>query len=319
MTHTWRVVLLMTVAVGVLAFTLGAGCSGNSAASAPPRTPAFDETRAFSDLEHQVALGYRVPGTAAHRTTRDWLVAQLKAAGAEVTLQPFSQPLGGRETQMWNIIAQVPGTGAAPRELVLLAAHWDSRPTADKDPDPARRATPIAGANDGASGVAVLLEVARQLQARPIDRDVTIVLFDGEDYGPEINNMLLGSKYYAKHLPERKPTWGILLDMIGDKDLAIYREPDSEARAKAVNDRVFSAARQLGYLRTAGQPGFVDAQFRYTITDDHTPINDAGIPMVDLIDFTYTPWHTTGDTVDKCSAASLKVVGNTLLYALEME
>lgn len=314
----WWGFFTTTLVLGMLAVSLGAGCSQRASGAPIIHTPEFDQMRAWNDLKHQVAFGYRIPGTKAHRQTRDWLEAQLSAMAPVVHLQPFTHMHQGHPVQMWNIIATIPGNGPAPRESVLLGAHWDTRPFADQDPIPANRSIPIAGANDGASGVAVLLEIARQLKADPIGRDVTIVLFDGEDYGHNVDEMLLGSAYYAAHLPKDKPSWGILLDMIGDKDLDIYREPDSEVHAKAVNDRVFRAAHELGYIRTDGVSGFVDELYQYSITDDHTPINAAGVPMADLIDFDYPPWHTVGDTVDKCSADSLKIVGKTVLYALQM-
>ncbi|MHB0938633.1 MAG: M28 family peptidase [Armatimonadota bacterium] len=312
----WRPARALLTVFASMAFLLTAGCT---------RGPAFDETRAWRDLQAQVDFGYRVPGTKAHLATRDWLVEQLTPLAAKVTLQPFSHKLGGREVKMWNIIADFPGTGKAPREQVLLAAHWDTRPTADYDAVPARRTQPIAGANDGASGVAVLLEIARQLKARPIARDVQIVLFDGEDYGsyPNMNTnldyMLLGSQYYADHLPAKKPSWGILLDMVGDANLDIFREPNSENLAKAVNDRVFAAAATLGYLKTEEQPGFVDSLYKHEIIDDHIPINKAGVPMADLIDFNYIYWHTSYDTPERCSAESLKMVGETVLLAISSD
>lgn len=296
-----------------MAFLLTAGCTR------PTAEPAFDKERAWKDLEAQLIFGYRVPGTKPHLATRDWLVEQLTPLAAKVTLQPFSHKLGGNQVAMWNIIADFPGTGAEPREQVVLAAHWDTRPTADQDPDPAMQKQPIAGANDGASGVAILLEIARQLKAHPVARDIQIVLFDGEDYGPNVDNMLLGSAYYAKHLPAKKPSWGILLDMVGDTDLDIYREPNSEQMAKAVNDRVFIAAKALGYLRTQDQPGFVDEKYMYPITDDHIAINKAGVPMADLIDFDYPYWHTTQDVREHCSAASLEMVGKTVLLAVNSQ
>ncbi len=314
-----RIVLLVIVPVVMLGFMSG-GCSHTVAGSAdadPLRIGiAFDENRAWSDLQQQVAFGFRIPGTEAHRTTRDWLVSQLMTSSTNVTLQPFSAVLNGTTVQMWNIVAQYPAKIALSKGTILLAAHWDTRPTADHDPDLAKRKLPISGANDGASGVAVLLEIARQLKANPISANVTIVLFDGEDYGPSTDKMFLGAKYYAAHLPTVKPRWGILLDMVGDKDLDIYREPNSEQYAKAVNDRVFTAATRLGYLRTATQPGFVNSVYARRIMDDHIPLIQAGVPMADLIDFNYPYWHTTADTVDKCSAHSLKIVGETVLYTI---
>ena len=316
----WRQLGLLIVVLGFTAFVLGAACtpsSSSSSAAAPPMSE-FDQQRSWDDLVKQVKFGFRIPGTKPHVATRDWLAAQLKACTPSVSLQPFTHHrLMEKTVPMWNIIADLPGAGVAPREKVLLCAHWDSRPFSDHDLDPSKRKTPIDGADDGASGVAVLLEIARQLHARPIARDVEIVLFDGEDYGPGIEDMLLGSQYYAAHLPAAKPSWGILLDMVGYKDLAIYREPSSEEAAKAVNDRVFHAARELGYLRAGELTGFVDALYQYEITDDHTPLNKAGVPTADLIDFDYPPWHTTGDTIDKCSAESLKIVGKTVLYAIQ--
>lgn len=316
---TWRQVWSGVFLAGMLIFGIGAGCSGGSTpAQAVEPTANFDDSRAWNDLEKQVAFGPRVPGTEAQIACRDWLVAELKKSSDKVELQPFTWTIGAKTLKMWNIGAEFTGTGPAPREKVVLAAHWDSRPTADYDPDPAKRNTPIDGANDGASGVAILLELARQLKEHPITRDVQIVLFDGEDYGPQVDNMLLGSKYYAKHLPTPKPTWGILLDMVGDKNLDIYREPNSDKTAKPVNDRVFTAATRLAYLRVGTGSGFVNAPFRFPVVDDHTPINEAGVAMADLIDFDYPSWHTTADTADKCSPDSLKIVGRTVLYAIQM-
>lgn len=328
----WRQAAAVAAIIGV-GIVLGVGCTREGATSATPNdtvtaqpasdtqdtlpAPAFDSARAWADLKQQVAFGYRIPGTTVARSTRDWLVKQLTPYAKSVTLQPFSHTLGGKNVQMWNIIADIPGTDPAPRVKVLLAAHWDTRPIADHDPDPAKHKTPIPGANDGASGVAVLLEIARQLKAHPIGHDVTIVLFDGEDYGPDVDNMLLGSDYYAKNLPNPKPDWGILLDMIGDADLDIYREPNSDQLAGQVNDRIFTAARALGFLREGGKPGFLDEQYMYPITDDHIAINKAGVPMADLIDFDYPYWHTTQDTPEHCSAESLRVVGATVLQTIK--
>ena len=316
----WRALGVLVVVLAFCAFVLGASCLPSASTAAPVPVAEFDQQHAWRDLVAQVKFGYRIPGTPVQRQTRDWLVAQLKPVAATVRLQPFSHHRAHEpEVPMWNIIADFPGTGAAPREQVLLCAHWDSRPFADHDPDPAKRNTPIDGADDGASGVAVLLEIARQLKAHPIARDVQIVLFDGEDYGPGLEDMLLGSKYYAAHLPTPKANWGILLDMIGNADLSIPREPNSEEQAKAVNDRVWHAAAALGYMRGGGLTGFVDSIFPYSVVDDHTALNKAGLPTVDLIDFSYKPWHTTGDTVDKCSAESLKIVGRTVLYAMQTD
>ena len=310
---------VLSIAGTLLAMLLSASCAGGNRGGDPPVMPAFDQDRAWADLVYQVNAGFRVPGTETHRQVRDWLVEQLSAQTPDVRVQPFTHPLGGKDVEMWNIIAIFPGTRAAESEHVLLAAHWDTRPTADKDKDPALRTQPIPGANDGASGVAVLLEIARQLKAHPIERTVEIVLFDGEDYGPRLNNMLLGSRYYARNLPAQRAHWGILLDMVGDRDLHIYREPNSDLYARTVNDRVFAAAKSLGFTGARGIPGFHNSPGRHIIEDDHIPINEAGIPMVDLIDFDYPPWHTTQDTIDQCDPHSLFLVGTTVLLTLITE
>ena len=278
--------------------------------------PTFDKVHAFNDLKQQVAFGYRVPGTPDHEKTGKWLMAQLAPYASAVSTQPFSKVIRGKTIPMYNIIATIPGTGTAPRERVLLCAHWDTRPIADHDPDPAKYHTPISGADDGASGVAVLLEIARQLKAHPIARDVSLVLFDGEDYGPNDDNMMLGAKYYAANLPADKPTWGILLDMIGYSELNIPREAYSEMHAKDINDRIWGAAHTLALMRAGDSPGFSEKTSEYEVIDDHTPLIDAGLPVVDLIDMDYPYWHTVADTVDKCSADSLRAVGLVVLYAI---
>jgi len=317
---SWHRFSLLASVLGLFLFILVVGCSTHAASSAtvysPSSPPSFDQEHAFNDLKQQVAFGFRIPGTPDHDTTRDWLVAQFKLSAGSVTLQHFTKQIGKKLLPMDNIIADIPGVGTAPRERVLLCAHWDSRPIADHDPDVKKHHTPIPGADDGASGVAVLLEIARQLKAHAIARDITIVLFDGEDYGPQENNMMLGSKYYAANLPKARPAWGILLDMIGNTDLKIPRENYSEAHAGAVNDRIWSAAHKLALMRMETLPGFVDKTNDFGITDDHTPLNEAGIPVADLIDFSYAPWHTVQDTVEKCSAESLRIVGITVLYAI---
>lgn len=315
MGQRWRTLAGWLVLIFVMTFSLGAGCAERSAAT-PSQVIAFDAQRAWRDLNQQITMGYRIPGTATHRAAKDWLVSQLTQTAEQVTLQPFTHTLDGKQITMWNVMAFFPGTGASPHQRVLLAAHWDSRPHADQDPDEAKRHMPVPGANDGASGTAILLEVARQLHDRPVSPDVVIVLFDGEDYGPDLAQMLLGSKYFAAHLPEKRPDWGILLDMVGDADLELYREPASQRHARAVNDRIFRAARELGYLKVGSAPGFVDALGSAEIIDDHTPLNTAGVPTADLIDFDYPAWHTVADSPKQCSPESLNIVGRTILLVL---
>jgi hypothetical protein len=270
----------------------------------------FDADRAFQHLLAQVECGPRVPNTPGHAACRDYLLRELGAVADQVLSQDFVQEIRGVPLRLSNLI----GVFAPDQPTkVLLAAHWDTRPTADMDPNPANRGLPIAGANDGASGVAVLLEVARVLREVGPPLGVILVLFDGEDYGPGIDAMFLGSRYYARHLLPERPAWGVLLDMVGDRDLQIPREGYSEQFARPVNDRVWAAARELG------RPEFLD-RVGPAILDDHVSLLEVGVPMIDVIDFSYGPanswWHTLEDTPDKCSPASLQAVGQVVLRTL---
>jgi len=191
---------------------------------------------------------------------------------------------------------------------VLLAAHWDSRPFADLDPDRGKRHQAVLGANDAASGVVVLLELARCLKARPPAFGVDIVLFDGEDWGEQgrLDEYFLGSRHYARQLGRPMPVAGVLLDMVGDRRLAIPQEPYSLQAAPELMERVWSLAERLGYghifLREIGP----------AVQDDHLPLIQRGVPMIDIIDFDYPEWHTTRDTPAACSAASLEAVGRVV-------
>ena len=209
-----------------------------------------------------------------------------------------------------NIIAKF-GTQNTPG--MLLCAHWDTRPTADQELEASDRKKPILGANDGASGVAVLMELARMFKELPPSIPVTMVLFDGEDFGSTGKDMFLGSIHFAKTMDKSKYKYGILLDMVGDKDLQIYREGNSQLHAASVTDKVWRAANKLGY------GGIFKDELKYTIGDDHVPLIEAGLPCVDVIDFDYAYWHTLDDTVDKCSAKSLQVVGETIAEVVYSE
>jgi glutaminyl-peptide cyclotransferase len=270
----------------------------------------FNASRAWDDLVNQVNAGPRVPGMPGHDAVREYMLRELRGATDRVDVQDFVWEVRGTNLSMTNVFGVF---GPDEPGKVVLAAHWDTRPWADQDPNPANHDTPIPGANDGASGVAVLLEIARVLQAAPPPIGVIILMLDGEDYGPGIDAMFLGSKYWAPRMVPERPAWGILLDMIGDRDLGIPREAQSQARAGAVNDRVWQAAQQLGrpeFLNTMGS----------AILDDHVMVLDQGVPMIDLIDFSYGPrhswWHTLEDTPDKCSPDSLSAVGQVVLRTL---
>lgn len=283
-----------------IALLLLSSCAPNAVQA---ERPAFDGKRAFADLEKQVSFGPRVPGTRAHLECRDWLMGELEKVCDRVELQTFTQVVHGKSLRLYNIFG-VFNESASKR--IMLCAHWDTRPTADEELDPANRRKPILGANDGASGVAVLLELARQFKLKRPDVGIIIAFWDGEDYGPNVDTMLLGSRYFAKNMGKLRPTYGILLDMVGDADLQIYKETNSVMAAPQLVERVWRTAGELGYRKY-----FPNAQ-KYTIIDDHVPLIEAGVPCIDLIDFDYPYWHTLQDTVDKCSANSLQVVGEVV-------
>ncbi len=269
--------------------------------------PEFDGEAAYRHLVAQCELGCRNPGSRGHEKARIYLTDQLSQCAPRVDSQRFSfvdQKLDST-FQLTNIIASF---YPEERDRILLCAHWDTRPRADRDPDPANREKPILGANDGASGVAVLLELGKILKLSKPKCGVDIVLFDGEDYGEEddIDNYLLGSKHFARSIGTQTYEYGVLLDMVGDEDLQIYVEGNSLRYAPQVVKLIWDKARELGLEEFHRQVG-------PWVWDDHIPLNRTRIPTVDLIDFDYPHWHTLADTPDKCSPSSLKVIGDLLL------
>jgi glutaminyl-peptide cyclotransferase len=275
---------------------------------AAPKTD-FDGEQAFAMLKKQVSFGPRVPGSEAHGACLQWLVETLGGYTTHVEKQQFMGTNPGWKIPMYNVIARF---NPDAEKQVVVCAHWDTRPTADEDLNPDNRSTAIDGANDGASGVAVLLELARVFSKRPPQIGVTLIFYDGEDIGPDITNMLLGSAHWALHQIPEKPAYGILLDMIGDKDLRVPVESYSLEMAKPIVKKVYGMAERLGMEETFP---YVEGLM---ISDDHVAMNQHGVPTIDLIDFTYPYWHTLKDTVDKCSAQSLQKVG-TLVEAVLRE
>ncbi len=272
--------------------------------------PAFDGNAAYGHLVAQCDFGPRVPGSPAQLECRDYLVESLKKWTGSVRVQEFAAAVGTDSPRIpaFNIIARIEPDKET---RILLCAHWDSRPWADQDSDPRNHTKPILGANDGASGAAVLLEIARVLSGNRPPVGVDIVLFDAEDLGhPETGEgWIQGSTHFVRTLaPGDRPSYGVLLDMIGDRNLEIHKEDYSYEHARDVVDRVWATAARLKL------PAFKPS-VKYPILDDHIPFLQAGIPCIDLIDFDYPFWHTLADTPDKCSPESLAQVG-TLLVAL---
>ncbi|MGZ9165815.1 MAG: M28 family peptidase [Anaerolineales bacterium] len=253
----------------------------------------FNGQRAYADVETQVAFGPRLPGSEGHAMIREWMREELVAASWQVEVQE-SEALGH---PIQNIVAK--RSAEAPQ--IIIGAHYDSRIFADQDPDPSQHTNPVPGANDGASGVAVLLELARTL---PEDtQPIWLVFFDAEDNGNiEGWDWILGSREFVRNNPVQ-PRAVIIVDMIGDADLNIYKERNSDP---ALTDEVWETAKRLGY-----ENKFIP-EYRHSMLDDHTPFLQAGMPAIDIIDFDYPYWHTTQDTPDKVSAESLLAVGETL-------
>ncbi len=275
----------------------------------PDAPPAFSGERAYQILIEFCQLGPRVPGSEAHRRAADFIAGRLQKLPFQVTRQPFTyyDSLKKDSVRLENIVA---GFHPERKKRILFCTHWDSRPQADQEKDSSLHRQPILGANDGGSGVSVLLALAELLAERDPKIGVDLVFFDGEDYGPEgvSDQYLLGSKYFAKQAGRYWAEYGILLDMVGDSDLTIYEEQYSVVFAGEVVRRVFGRAAKLGL--TAFVP-----QVKHAVMDDHFPLLDAGLPVIDLIDFDYPFWHTLKDRPEACSPNSLGQVG-TLLVSL---
>ena len=296
----------MRYRVGVVLLAV-LGCGAGAAAQGE-----FDGEAAFGYVETQMAFGPRVPNSEGHRRTGDWILAQLQVRADSVEVQEFSHmTVDGELLQLRNFIGRF--RPDLP-DRILYVAHWDTRPRADRSANLGQQRMPVPGANDGASGVAVLLGVADALVRTPPTIGVDLLFVDGEDYGDFSagDDVLLGSRYYATTLdPSALPLFAVVWDMVGDRDLQIYQEGNSVAGAPEVVDRVWARARELGYGSV-----FRD-RVGYNMTDDHVPLLEAGVRAIDVIDFDDVPWwHTTEDTIDKVSAESLKIVGDVAVALL---
>ena len=278
----------------------------------PVAPPTFDGQRAMGYLSRQVSFGPRVPGSEAWVQCREYYTKFFDSLGVVVDSQVFDfvDPYSKATLPLVNLSAIIEGQN--PNEPgLLLAAHWDSRPRTDRAVDRSLAAQPIDGANDGASGVAVLMELAGLLVDQPPPARVELLLLDGEDWGREgdLDYYLLGSREFARRGIRGKYRFAIVLDMIGDKDQQIYREGYSEQYHSELNDMVFDLARELNIAT------FHDS-VKYHIIDDHLPLGGGGVPAIDLIDFDYPYWHTEFDTPDKCSAESLENVGRLITHII---
>lgn len=317
--HDVRMLILFCLAATLI------GCDQVKERFGGPKT-AFDGKAALEYTRQQLQFGPRTPGTPAHEKAGDWIIDQMKKRADTVIVQSWTQTTAnGTKLPLRNIIARF---NPAASQHVLYLTHWDTRPTADEDPNFGNRARPILGANDGAAGVGMFIELGDVLKKTPPSVGVDLLFTDGEDWGNfdadssgHFADALFGSQYFADHLPSPnyKPMFGVLWDMIGDSDLQMFEEANSVQSAPEVVNKVWQTAADLGYSKYfLQQPGI-------GITDDHVPLLDKGLRVADVIDFQYGPLppgytasttpnpsyhHTMQDTFDKLSAHSLQVVGD---------
>lgn len=325
---TYRIFLFATMKMTLLYLVLAAlmtacgsaatSTSGESAGEttvATTQRASFDGKAAYALARQQCDFGPRVPGTPAHANCAQWLATTLQSSCDTVIMQTgdVQTALSGT-IGIKNIIGIINPEAS---ERLLLLAHWDTRPWADNDPDPANHSKPVMGANDGASGVAVLLQLAHQLKADSVAIGVDIVLVDAEDMGENDNEESwgLGTQYWLQHphVKGYKPLFGVLLDMVGASDAIFSREYYSMQFAGGFVDAVWRCAAGSHFVNTQGG----------AVTDDHVFVNRAGIPCVDIIDLRgnsdtgFCPaWHTVNDTMDGISATTLAEVGQTLLNVI---
>lgn len=327
-------IVLSCVAMSLLACGCGKKASNSNdsqtkSAAYEKVSPDFNSDSAYVYVDKQVAFGPRVPNTDEHTACGDYLVSQLKHFGAEVTEQKADlKAYNGKVLHSRNIIGSY---NTENPNRILLFAHWDTRPFSDQDPDESKHRTPLLGANDGASGVGVLLEVARAIQAKSPEVGVDIIFFDTEDYGkPEfeegnldIDSWCLGSTYWSQnpHIPNYKARYGILLDMVGAPDATFHKEEFSKYNAAGVLEKIWKTGRDLGYGRF-----FVDRDGG-SVMDDHVPVSqNRGIPSVDIIQYDENTshkfpwyWHTQRDNMDNINKETLKAVGQTVLEVVYKE
>ncbi len=297
------------------AFCVLSALSALSACREKPRAPQeFDGPGALGYIQTQVGFGPRIPGSESHRRMGNWLDSLLRQRADTVIVQSWAHVTARGDTlPLRNFIARFNPSAA---KRLLLLAHWDSRPIADS-PRSRDSTQPVQGANDGGSGVAVLLGVADALKRNPPGAGVDLLFVDGEDYGDftrDTADVLIGSRYYGAHqLPGPRPLYAVLFDLVADKDLQIYQEGNSLVGAPEVVELVWDTAKDLGY------GGYFIASPRHTLIDDHLQLQKAGIRAIDVVDFDYPSWHTPDDTMDKVSAASLQIVGDVALALVRRE
>jgi glutaminyl-peptide cyclotransferase len=305
------VIVLMCLIAACKSETKEGSAAQRGASAGAPSTGAtatgFSGSAAYNYAKAQVDFGPRVPGTVAAKQAGDWIIRQMRARADTVIVQSFTHTTAdGRKLHLRNILARF--RPELP-ERVLYVTHWDSRPISESATTEAEKKMPVPGANDGASGVGLFVALGDVLKKTKPTVGVDLLFTDGEDYGqfgpPEVD-VLIGSRYFADHPPSPgyKPLYGVLWDMIGDKDLRIPYEMNSFQQAPEVVSRVWQTAADMGYGDIFVQ------ESGGLVTDDHLPLLKSGMRVIDVIDLDYPPHHTPQDTMDKISAKSLATVGD---------
>lgn len=320
-------ILLVWIAVAIFS-----ACNNNKSVSEADQkaqevkllSPEFNADSAFAYTKAQVDFGPRIPSTQAHANCAAYLVSKLKSFGAEVSVQQgAAKTYDGKSHQLKNIIAAF---YPEKKQRVLITAHWDARPFSDQDPDANMHDKPFDAANDGASGVAVMLEMARQLQQKQPNVGVDFILWDIEDYGKANDESVnettwcLGSQYWAKNQPLKgyKPLYAINLDMVGGSNAQFTQDEVSRKYAPQIVKKVWDIGNEIGYSAY-----FVNVPSGNLI-DDHFWVNQAGIPCIDVIHYSdaagfYMNWHTQLDNLNNIDKNTLKAVGQTMLETIYRE
>jgi glutaminyl-peptide cyclotransferase len=295
--------------VAVACLSLGVTACLSASQGPTAGRPSFDGEAAMALVRDQVAFGPRVPGTPGHARQLAWMLARLDSLEATPAVDTFTYATsGGDSLTLFNVSMRF--RPEASRRILILA-HWDTRPTSDEADDSIGRATPVPGANDGASGTAILLGLADMLDAVPPPIGVDLLFVDGEDYGPGVEDMFIGARRYASRLGETdRPVYGLLLDMVGDADPSFPVEEISAQAAEVVVRKVWRAAERLGYRQ------YFPSAVGMRVYDDHVPLIEAGLPTANLVDFVYGEynqfWHTPQDTPENVRATTLAMVGEVV-------
>ncbi|NOZ08689.1 MAG: M28 family peptidase [FCB group bacterium] len=281
--------------------------------------PYFDGEKSYGYLKEQCNFGPRYPGTEAHEALAAYLQKFLEPLADELQImtETVEHPMHKKPVQLTNLFARF---NPDAEFRILFLAHWDTREIADQDTVPANQSKPIIGANDGASGIAVLMSLAQILHDNPVEIGVDLLFEDGEDMGVagDLDSWGLGTREFAKKMQRPYPQYAVCLDMVGDAQQEFLIEPYSYMQAPAVVQKIWKIAGELGYTQFKDRVG-------KAIIDDHRILWEVTkIPAVDIIDFEYPEagknyWHTLEDTADKCSAASLEAVGTVMTTLIYME